>query len=79
MLFLNTRKVHTFGMFFNLDIYYLDCSMKFIGSALNVPPNRIPSAPTGTKHILEVPVMDFKKTTLFRNGEQLSLVFGVEH
>jgi uncharacterized membrane protein (UPF0127 family) len=77
MLFLNTKRIHTIGMFFPLDIHYFDDSMYFLESMRHVPPNTIPASPIGTRHILEVPVMN-SKSILFRKREQVSLVFGVK-
>jgi len=77
MLFLNTRRIHTFGMHFPLDIYYFDISLKVLGKRLCVKPYTFPTSPKGSRHIMEIPTQETKRPISLKNGEQLSLVFGV--
>jgi uncharacterized membrane protein (UPF0127 family) len=77
MLFLDTSKVHTFGMLFLLDLYFFDASLHCIGFKRGIPPNSFPSSPKGTRHILEVPCRHGKSTHLFNEGRKASLILGV--
>lgn len=79
MLFLNTRRVHTFGMFFPLDLHYFNTSMQYLQCTRNVQPNKIPASPKGTRHILEIPFTFTNKSILLRRGQRVSLVFGASH
>jgi|GEM_PF-5814572 len=55
MFFPATRRVHTFGMFFPLDIYFFNGSMEFLGKKIKVLPQSFPGSFPGTRHILEIP------------------------
>lgn len=55
MFFPDTRRIHTFGMFFPLDIYFFDGSMEFLGKKTHVLPRSFPKSCPGTHHILEIP------------------------
>jgi uncharacterized membrane protein (UPF0127 family) len=48
------RSVHTFGMRFALDVFFLDVEGRFISRRPAVPPNRIVSDPRASA-VLEVP------------------------
>lgn len=77
MLFLNTRKIHTFGMFFSLDLFYFDASFRCLEDRRGVRPNSIPCSPKGTRHILEVPHGILSSITLVSQGGRMSLNFRV--
>lgn len=55
MFFPDTRRIHTFGMFFPLDIYFFDGSMAFMGKRIRVFPGSFPISHPQTHHILEIP------------------------
>ena len=76
MFFLNTRRVHTFGMFFPLNLYYFDDSLRLLECKQNVQPNRIPVSPKGTRHIMEVPAFNLKNPIILQGKGKLSFVFG---
>jgi uncharacterized membrane protein (UPF0127 family) len=46
--------VHTFGMRFPLDVYFLDAAGRVIGARLQVPPRRV-LLQRGAAAILEIP------------------------
>ncbi|MCX7903850.1 MAG: DUF192 domain-containing protein [Caloramator sp.] len=49
------NSIHTFFMFFNIDVYLLDENMNVIKKIENVPPWKIIPPMKGVKYILEVP------------------------
>ena len=54
MLLVATNRVHTYGMLFPLDLYFLNSSMGLIEFQDRVLPWRLPRSPEGTRHILEI-------------------------
>jgi len=76
MFFLNTKNVHTFGMFFSLNLLFFDCSMRFLGEKRNVLPNTIPSSHKNTHHILEIPHHETGVFLPLNEGEQISIIHG---
>ncbi len=75
MLFMDTRRVHTWGMLFPLDLYFFDASLIFLGSSRAVQPMRFPRSPKGTRHILEVPCHDSNPPLGLETGEQVSILW----
>ena len=55
MFFPVTRRVHTFGMFFPLDLYFFNGLMEFLGKKIKVLPRSFPKSLPRTRHILEIP------------------------
>ena len=75
MLFIDTRRVHTIGMFFPLDLYFFCSSLCFIGSDFHVMPFTIPRSPKGTQHILEVKHSGHNMELPLHLGDQLSILW----
>ena len=73
LFFLNTRKVHTIGMGFPLDLYFFSGSMSLLGTSPAVGPMRFPESPLETRHILEVPHYTHKSRLAIEIGEQVSI------
>ena len=73
MLLVNTKKVHTNGMFFPLDLYFFDRSMHLIDSQYSVMPWRLPESPQGTQHILEIQHNTTNEPLELNQGEQVSI------
>ncbi|UCG38307.1 MAG: DUF192 domain-containing protein [bacterium] len=78
MLFLDAGRVHTFGTLFCLDLYFFDQSLRLQDLRLCVPPNRCPSSPRGTRHILEVPHTGRSGLLPLSPGDQVSLLYHVQ-
>lgn len=77
MFFLKTKRVHTFGMLFPLNLYYFDASLRFITSKRGVRPNSLPISPKCAQHILEVPIGNSEISIPLKKGERISLIFKV--
>lgn len=54
MLIVDTKRVHTLGMLFPLDLYFFNSSMRLIDFKHLVTPWRWPESPKGTHHVLEI-------------------------
>jgi len=74
MLLISTKGVHTFGMVFPLDIYFLNASMRLIAIQSCVLPWRLPKSPEGTEHILEVHHFPDIAPLKLDIGEQVSVL-----
>jgi len=74
ILLLNTRQVHTLGMLFTIDIFFLDGSMRILGIRRCVKPFRLPGSLPGTKHILEVPHQKNFQNFIGSKNDQLSII-----
>ena len=75
MLFMDTRRVHTWGMLFPLDLYFFDASLLFLGSSRAVQTIRFPRSPKGTRHILEVPHHASNPPLELEAGAQVSILW----
>ena len=73
LLFLNTRRVHTVGMKFPMDLYFFNDSMGLLEFSPAVSPMRFPESPPGTLHILEVPHGVHESHLRLETGEQVSI------
>jgi uncharacterized membrane protein (UPF0127 family) len=49
-----TRRIHTYGMLFPVDLYFFDSHLRLISKQSNVLPGHAPRSPFGTRHILEI-------------------------
>ena len=74
MLLISTKRVHTFGMAFPLDIYFFNESMRLIAAQSCVLPWRMPKSPKGTQHILEVHHLPDAQPLKLVIGEQISVL-----
>jgi uncharacterized membrane protein (UPF0127 family) len=77
MLLLGTRRVHTFGMLFPLDLYFFSASMNLIDKRFNVKPWGIPVSPLETHHILEVHHCPLSEGLQIKAGDQISIFWRV--
>ncbi len=77
MLLVATRRVHTHGMLFPLDLYFLNGSMRLIESQHRVVPWRLPDSPEGTQHILEIHHRDVTEPLQLDIGEQVSILWKI--
>ncbi|MDO6355982.1 DUF192 domain-containing protein [Caloramator sp. CAR-1] len=55
ILFKPCNSIHTFFMFFNIDVYLLDENMNVIKKIKNLTPWKILPPMKGVKYVLEVP------------------------
>lgn len=78
MLLVGTKRVHTFGMLFSIDLYFFDSSMRLIDFLFNVLPCRIPSSPSGTCYILELAHTGNDEKLRIEKGEQASIIWKVQ-
>ena len=72
MLLLTTKRVHTFGMDYSLDLYFLDRSLKLIDIQRDLKPNKVSASPKGCAHILEIP-HKVTPTDNLKPGDRLSI------
>ena len=77
MLFIATKRVHTHGMLFPLDLYFFNCSMCLIDSQHRVMPWRLPESPEGTQHILEIRNRASTEPLRLNIGEQVSILWKI--
>lgn len=77
MLLVDTKRVHTHGMFFPLDLYFFDNSMRLIDSKHLVTPWRWPESPKGTHHVLEVRHRTATGPLRLDIGEQVSILWRI--
>ena len=77
MLLVATRRVHTHGMLFPLDLYYFNGSMRLIDSRHRIMPWKLPESPEGTQHILEIPHSCAANPLQLNIGEQVSILWRV--
>ena len=77
MLLVATRRVHTHGMLFPLDLYFLNGSMRLIESQHRVVPWRLPDSPEGTQHILEIHHRAAAEPLRLDIGEQVSILWKI--
>jgi uncharacterized membrane protein (UPF0127 family) len=77
MLLVTTKKVHTHGMLFPLDLYFFDASMRLIDSQHRVMPWRLPESPEGTQHILEIHHSVAAEPLRLDIGEQVSILWRI--
>ncbi len=75
MLLVATKRVHTHGMLFPLDLYFFNGSMRLIDSQRRVMPWRLPESPEGTQHILEIHHKAAAKPLRLNLGEQVSILW----
>jgi uncharacterized protein len=57
--FPRTRLLHTFGMKFSIDVFFLDASGELLVAFLNVPPGKIVVGPARTYWALEAAAGSF--------------------
>jgi uncharacterized membrane protein (UPF0127 family) len=74
LLFMNTARIHTFGMRFSLDLYFFDSSMRVLGITTGCNPMRIPLSPERTHHILEIPHLGSKHPLDLEVGESVYII-----
>jgi uncharacterized membrane protein (UPF0127 family) len=77
MFFIATKRVHTCGMLFPLDLYFFSRSMRLIGSKRRVVPWKLPESPEDTHHILEIHHRPSIKPLRLKVGEQVSILWQV--
>ena len=77
MLLVNTKRVHTHGMLFPLDLYFFDGSMHHIDSRQRVMPWKLPESPEGTQHILEIPHDPATEPLRLDIGTQVSILWWI--
>jgi len=77
MLLVATRRVHTHGMLFPLDLYFFNGSMRLIDSRHCIMPWKLPESPEGTQHILEIPHTSTAEPLQLSIGEQVSILWRV--
>ena len=77
MLLVATSRVHTYGMLFPLDLYFLNGSMRLIDSQHRVVPWRLPNSPEGTQHILEIHHRAANEPLRLDIGEQVSILWKI--
>ena len=77
MLLVATRRVHTYGMLFPLDLYFLNGSMRLIESQHRVVPWRLPDSPEGTQHIIEIHHRAAAEPLRLDIGEQVSILWKI--
>ena len=77
MLLVATRRVHTYGMLFPLDLYFLNGSMRLIESQHRVMPWRLPNSPEGTQYILEIHHRAATEPLRLDIGEQVSILWKI--
>lgn len=75
MLLISTKKVHTFGMVFPLDLYFFNESMRLITVQSCVLPWSVPKSPEGTQNILEVHHLPDAEPLKLNIGEQVSILW----
>ena len=75
MLLVATKRVHTYGMLFPLDLYFFNGSMCLIDSRHRVMPWKLPESPVGTQHILEIPHGTSTEPLRLDIGEQVSILW----
>ena len=73
MLLVNTKRVHTHGIVFPLDLYFFDRSMHLIDTQYNVMPWSLPESPQGTLHILEIQHRATDDPLQLNQGDQVSI------
>ena len=78
MLLVATKRVHTHGMLFPLDLYFFNGSMRLIGSLHCVMPWKLPESPEGTQHILEVPHSTSTEPLRLDIGDQVSILWRIK-
>jgi len=54
MLLVATKRVHTYGMRFPLDLYFFTGSLRLINTQRCILPWQAPKSPEATQHILEI-------------------------
>lgn len=74
MFLFATRRVHTYGMLFSVDLYFFDSSLCFIGKQCNVMPGHAPKSPADTRHILEVQHRNPVKNLRIEHGDRVSII-----
>lgn len=77
ILLIATRRVHTCGMLFPLDLYFFDSSMVLINSCQRVRPYRLPPSPQDTNHILEVQHREGTPPLKLSAGDKVSILWKV--
>ena len=77
MLLVATKRVHTHGMLFPLDLYFFSGSMRLIDSRHRVMPRKLPKSPQGTQHILEIPYDTTTEPLRLNIGEQVSILWRI--
>jgi uncharacterized membrane protein (UPF0127 family) len=77
MLLVATKRVHTHGMLFPLDLYFFNSSMCLIDSRNRVMPWKLPESPQGTQHILEIPYRAAAEPLRLDIGEQVSILWRI--
>jgi len=77
MLLVAVKRVHTYGMFFPLDLYFFNSSMCLIGFQHRVMPWMLPKSPEGTQHILEIHHRIVTEPLRLDIGEQVSILWKI--
>jgi uncharacterized membrane protein (UPF0127 family) len=77
MFFVATKRVHTHGMLFPLDLYFFSRAMQLIGSQRCVVPWELPESPQGTHHILEIHHRPSLEPLRLKVGEQVSILWKI--
>lgn len=75
MFIFSSKRVHTYGMLFPLDLYFFNQSLHLIDSKICVMPRCIPISPEGTKHILEINHLSAIEPLNICGGEQVSILW----
>ncbi len=75
VLLISTKKVHTCGMLFAIDLYFFNSSMVLIGFRQCVKPWRTPPSPNGTGHILEVQHRGGAEPLRLTPGDKVSILW----
>lgn len=78
LLLVGTARVHTWGMAFPLDLYFLDGSLRLIKADAAVAPFRFPPSPRECRHVLEVPFRERCAPPDLRPGDRLVLCIRVD-
>jgi len=77
MLLVDTKRVHTHGMRFPLDLYFFNSSMRLICSLHRVMPWKLPKSPKEARHILEVPHSAGAEPLRLNIAEQVSILWRI--
>lgn len=77
VLLITTKRVHTFGMLFPLDMYFFDSSLVLIDFCRGIKQCKFPPSPKGTKHILEVQHREGVEPLRLTKGDKVSILWKI--